>query len=281
MRTVFRSFPDAEHLRQLGAANHAGMSDISAPTWKIDIDNQWRMIATRSRSTPDTPTADGDHDPTTSTSTSSAPHATSSTSTATSRVEGTSFVLWEADRAGRVDAAKCTALGLPPGPKYGDLKTGQSVTTDDGRVITPDEVVEPDQPGRRVAILFHPENTKAIVPLADGATVLVHVAKQGRAPDVFMSTNALEEDARLAHRAGELATGLGVRELVLTHFRTPTFPGIWGEEQEGPFLDALANAARDAFPTGEVMIPNELYPYEVDYPERVTLDDNEEYNRDT
>ena len=52
-------------------------------------------------------------------------------------------------RAGHLNVERATALGLPPGPLYQQLKLGEAVTTKAGNVIRPEEVVEPPRPGRK------------------------------------------------------------------------------------------------------------------------------------
>jgi len=54
---------------------------------------------------------------------------------------------------GRFDVTKAQALGIPPGPLYGQLKSGISISLPDGRTITPDQVVEPTRPGASFAII--------------------------------------------------------------------------------------------------------------------------------
>ncbi|KAI8971600.1 beta-lactamase-like protein [Mycotypha africana] len=50
-------------------------------------------------------------------------------------------------------------LGLKPGPNYGKLQKGISVTTDDGRVITQDMVCEPERPGHVFIVVDCPSVT--------------------------------------------------------------------------------------------------------------------------
>ena len=61
------------------------------------------------------------------------------------------YRLEEHDRPGRFDLARAQALGLPPGPLYGRLQNGETVTGPDGRTITPKQVLGPSRRGRRVA----------------------------------------------------------------------------------------------------------------------------------
>ncbi|KAI9487736.1 MAG: hypothetical protein EXX96DRAFT_476335 [Benjaminiella poitrasii] len=49
------------------------------------------------------------------------------------------------------------ALGIKPGPIYGKLKNGASVTLEDGRVITPDMVCDPEIPGHVFMVVDCPD----------------------------------------------------------------------------------------------------------------------------
>ncbi|KAL3273587.1 hypothetical protein HHI36_015020 [Cryptolaemus montrouzieri] len=50
-------------------------------------------------------------------------------------------------RPGALCLEKCVALGVPPGPLLGKLKSGEDVTLQDGRVVESKQVCEPDDPG--------------------------------------------------------------------------------------------------------------------------------------
>jgi ribonuclease Z len=51
------------------------------------------------------------------------------------KVPAFGYRVTEADRPGRFDIAQAKALGIPSGPVYGQLKNGQTVTLEDGRII--------------------------------------------------------------------------------------------------------------------------------------------------
>ena len=57
---------------------------------------------------------------------------------------------------GTFDAAAATRLGVPNGPDRGRLVRGESVTLDDGRVVTPDMCVGPEKPGPRIIVFDAP-----------------------------------------------------------------------------------------------------------------------------
>jgi ribonuclease Z len=48
---------------------------------------------------------------------------------------------------GKFNKAAAVALGIKPGPMYGKLHRGESLTLADGRVVTPDQVCDPPIPG--------------------------------------------------------------------------------------------------------------------------------------
>lgn len=51
-----------------------------------------------------------------------------------------SYVVDLASVPGRFDVAKAKALGVPTGPLFGQLQRGMTITTPDGRTVTPEEV---------------------------------------------------------------------------------------------------------------------------------------------
>ena len=56
-------------------------------------------------------------------------------------------------QVGRFDVKRAKALGVPPGPAYGRLKNGETITLQDGTEIRPDQVLEESEPGRFCAII--------------------------------------------------------------------------------------------------------------------------------
>src|SRR5205823_10437897 len=67
-------------------------------------------------------------------------------------VQSLGFALIEHPRPGRFDVSASDALGVPSGPQRGLLQAGESVQLADGRVVTPDEVLGPPRPGRKVVL---------------------------------------------------------------------------------------------------------------------------------
>ncbi|GIL91146.1 hypothetical protein Vretifemale_18806, partial [Volvox reticuliferus] len=66
------------------------------------------------------------------------------------------YAVQMAGRPGKFMPQKALELGVPQGKLFGELQRGLSVTTQSGRVVTPDDVMEPAMPGPSVLILDTP-----------------------------------------------------------------------------------------------------------------------------
>jgi ribonuclease Z len=151
-------------------------------------------------------------------------------------VSAVGYALDEPDRPGEFDAAAADALGIPFGPERGELQRGESVTLDDGAVITPDAVVGEARKGRRIVITGDTAPVETVRVLAEGADVLVHEAtfseeERDRAEDTLHST---------ARQAAEVAAAAGVRLLALTHFSPRYFGPELLEEAQAVFAATVA-----------------------------------------
>lgn len=60
---------------------------------------------------------------------------------------------------GKFDVAKALALNVPKGPLFGKLKNGQSITLDNGNIIKPEDVLDPDVKGRFALIICNLSDT--------------------------------------------------------------------------------------------------------------------------
>jgi ribonuclease Z len=165
-------------------------------------------------------------------------------------VSAVGYAVVEDPRPGFFDVAAADALGVPSGPERGELQRGESVTLDEGRVVTPDMVLGQARDGRRIVIPGDTAPTEAVRVLAEGADVLVHEAtftedERERAEETLHST---------ARQAAELARDAGVRMLALTHLS----PRYFGRE--------LLEEAREVFP--DAVAPRDFDVIEVPFAER-------------
>jgi ribonuclease Z len=129
------------------------------------------------------------------------------------RADTVGYTLVEHTRLGRFNPERARELGIPEGPLWGRLHKGESVLLEDGRIVTPADLVGEPRAGRALVYSGDTRPTLSVIQAARGADLLVHEATFGgdeaeRAKETGHSTAA--EAARVAHDAG-------VRRLVLTH----------------------------------------------------------------
>jgi ribonuclease Z len=165
-------------------------------------------------------------------------------------VSAVGYALDEEPRAGRFDVRAADALGVPSGPERGALQRGESITFDDGRVVTPDAVLGETRRGRRLVITGDTAPVETVRALAQGADVLVHEAtflddERERAAETLHST---------ALQAAEIARDAGVGLLALTHLS----PRHLGPD--------LAREAEEAF--AATVVPRDFDVIEIPFPER-------------
>jgi ribonuclease Z len=155
------------------------------------------------------------------------------------------YVLFEDERPGVFDPEAATRLGLTPGPEFGRVQHGATV-----KGITPDQVLGPPRPGRKLVISGDTTPCESLRVAAHRADLLVHEAtfaeeERDRAAETGHSTAA---------QAAEIARNADVVMLALTHFSTRYPVGLLREE------------ARAVFPRTE--LPRDFDSIELPFPER-------------
>lgn len=166
------------------------------------------------------------------------------------RIPSLGWLLREDDRPGRFDTSRARELGVPYGPACGLLQRGEAVTTPQGRLVRPDEVLGPPRPGRRIVLTGDTRPCAPVIEAAHGADLLVHdstftTAEQQRAEETYHST---------AREAAEVALAAGVRKLALTHLSYRHHPR------------ELHAEAREVFP--DCVLPADLDRMVVPFPEK-------------
>jgi ribonuclease Z len=164
-------------------------------------------------------------------------------------VASVGYSLVESPRPGRFDVEAADAHGVAP-PQRGLLQRGESIELDEGRVITPDAVLGPARPGRKIVLTGDTAPSTVVLEAARDADVLVHEAtfldeERERARETAHST-ALD--------AAELARDADVSLLALTHLSNRYF---------GP---EIAREARAIF--SETVVPKDFDVIDVPFPER-------------
>lgn len=130
------------------------------------------------------------------------------------RVPTLGYVVEENARPGRFDVQRARSLGLPPGPLYSELQSGNSVMTNEGRTISPEDVLGPSRRGRKLCISGDTRPCAALARAATAADVLIHEATFSEEE----KERAVLTEHSTALEAGWVAQQAGVQRLVLSHF---------------------------------------------------------------
>ncbi|CAF2066107.1 unnamed protein product [Rotaria magnacalcarata] len=130
------------------------------------------------------------------------------------RVPSYGFVIVENDLPGKFDIKKLQESGIKPGPFCSRLKNGETVTLDDGRILSPTDFVGPSRPGRCLVILGDCSDASNVIPFAQNCDVVVH--------ECTHDDNLLEKAIDFGHSTPSVATSLAekchAKCLLLNHF---------------------------------------------------------------
>jgi len=168
------------------------------------------------------------------------------------RTRSQGYALVEDDRPGRFDRPKAEELGVPIGPKFGDLHSGESVELEDGTVVRPEQVVGPPRPGRTVVYTADTRPQRETSEVAEDADLLVHDATFGDS----MADRASDTGHATGREAAQIAADAGARRLALTHISS-RYAG-----DPSP----IADEARSVF-GGDCFVPEDGRKVEVPYPD--------------
>lgn len=129
------------------------------------------------------------------------------------RADTVGYALAEHIRLGRFHPERARELGVPEGPLWGRLHKGETVTLDDGRTVSPPDLVGAPRRGRTVVYSGDTRPHLALLQAARGADLLIHEATFGGDE----AERAIETGHSTAAEAARVALEAGVRRLVLTH----------------------------------------------------------------
>jgi len=166
----------------------------------------------------------------------------------THTVRAFGYALVEPSRPGRFDPERARELGVAEGPDFGRLQGGQPVTGSGGEV-TPEQVMGPARPGRKLVITGDTAPCEAAAVAAHGAELLVHDSSFADAD----AERAAETGHSTGRQAAELAAAAEVGMLALVH--------VSSRYNVREVLDE----AREAFPAA--VAPRDFDLIEIPFPE--------------
>ena len=162
-------------------------------------------------------------------------------------VNSCGYVFEEHERPGKFYRAKAEELGLMPGPLYRTLQNGESVRVGD-KMITPEEVIGPKRPGRKIVYSGDTRPSDNVVQAAQNADMLIHEATLSNDLNKYadlVGHSTAADAAQIADRASAL-------KLVLTH-----------TSSRYANVTALLEEARSIFPN--TLVAEDLLELEVPY----------------
>lgn len=127
-------------------------------------------------------------------------------------VDSFAYSFEEKPRPGRMLVDKLEKLGVPRGPLWGRLQSGQQVVFR-GHALDPAEFVGPPRRGRKIVYSGDTRPCQRIVDLSLNADILIHEATF----DSSMVERAKTEGHSTALEAAEVAKRAGVKRLFLFH----------------------------------------------------------------
>lgn len=158
------------------------------------------------------------------------------------RVTAFGYRIAEKDRPGRFDVEKAKELQIPPGRVYGQLKRGETVTLNDGRIINGASLCGATEEGRKLAYCTDTIYTNNAVSLAQDADVLIHEATFSH-QDASLAFQRLHSTSTMA---AQVAIAARAKLLIMTHFSPRYAPGNDIE------LQHLLEEARAIFPNTQM-----------------------------
>ncbi|MGK7882895.1 MAG: ribonuclease Z [Crocosphaera sp.] len=167
------------------------------------------------------------------------------------RIPAHGYRIAEKDRPGRFNVEKAKKLGIPPGPVYGELKQGKTITLDDGRRIRGQDLCGETETGRKVIYCTDTVFCEGAIALSEDADVLIHEATFAH-QDAQLAFERLHSTSTMA---AQVALAAQVKQLIMTHFSPRYAPG------NALQLDDLLNEARAIFPN--TILARDFMTYEV------------------
>lgn len=129
------------------------------------------------------------------------------------RVNALAYSIEEDVRPGRFNLELARELGVREGPDFGKLQRGEAVPSASGKLVSPQQVLGPPRPGRKVVVSGDTRPCQALATAAAEADLLIHEATFANDE----ADRAVETRHSTAREAGTIAREAKARRLVLTH----------------------------------------------------------------
>ena len=149
------------------------------------------------------------------------------------------YTLEELDRPGEFNPEKAESLGIPRGPLWGKLQRGEEVTSSDGKIIRPGDVMGEKRSGRKFSFVTDTQYLPSIAREVQGSDLLIC---EGMFAD-DCEDQAKEKKHMTARQAATIARDANASRMAMIHY-SPRYT-----DRE---LDVLLKQAQEVYPKAEL-----------------------------
>ncbi|MDD5790066.1 MAG: ribonuclease Z [Spirochaetia bacterium] len=149
------------------------------------------------------------------------------------------YTLEELDRPGEFNVEKARELGVPVGPLFGKLQRGEPITLENGKTVSPEDVMGSRRSGRKFSFVTDTLYLPSIAREVQGSDLLIC---EGMFSD-DCEDQAKEKKHMTSRQAAEIARDSGAKRMALIHY-SPRY-----SDKE---LPVLLEQAREVFPKAEL-----------------------------
>lgn len=172
------------------------------------------------------------------------------------RVPSFAYRFTEKIRERHLDQQRLEALGIPRGPLWGELQHDREVTLPNGRIVSPQDVVQPGRRPARIVVGGDNDQPDLLTPLLGDCDVLIHEATYTE--DVLARVGPQYQHSTAAQVASTAAAN-HVPFLFLTHFSQRYRNTATAGEH---CIDDLEQEARTLY-AGDLYLARDLDSYEL------------------
>jgi len=123
------------------------------------------------------------------------------------------YAFIERQRPGRFFPDRAERMGVPEGPLWSRLRSGEEIRLPDGRIVRPQDVMGPPRRGRKIVYSGDTRPSRSVVKLANGADLLIHDCSFNQ----DLADKARDDGHSTAADAAIVAKKAKVKQLALFH----------------------------------------------------------------
>lgn len=160
------------------------------------------------------------------------------------------YTLEELERPGEFNPDRAREFGVPCGPMWSKLQHGESVMTDDGKLVRPEEVMGKNRSGRKVSYVTDTLYLPSIADEVRGSDLLFC---EGMFTEEY-ADQAAEKKHMTAKQAAKIAKDANVGKMALIHY-SPRYSDFE--------LNGILSEAKEIFP--ETVLSRDRMSFDIPY----------------